>query len=228
MMEFGIPSWHRWHETENRKMSENVHFHGSLHHYPPFNLPYHIRSGWSARLPSRASGCSPPTSLLLFGSSFPRTPPHPLPSVRRPNPRPPKIDLTPPLIPGTFTTDDQLDNSISRTGVKKRSGSADVCFFTLQHLTGFVRIAPVAEQQAAADRWATRLSKRSDLLNPFSYRGRSEKADFTEGFLSSRRRAGTTKPKIHCPKRIIEQKDITPRYQNSISSAGMTCYSLIS
>lgn len=56
-----------------------------------------------------------PSSLRVF------LPPHtayPLPSVRDPNSRPPKIDLTPPLIPGTFTTDDQLDNSISQPGVK--------------------------------------------------------------------------------------------------------------
>ncbi|KAL7383550.1 hypothetical protein ABVT39_013143 [Epinephelus coioides] len=90
----------------------------------------------------------------------------------------------------------------------------------------------VTEQQQQRQQQRTdeplALSKRSDLLNPLSYRGRSEKADFTEEIISSRRRVGTGKSQIHFPKRIIQQSVITLRYQNRISSVRMTRCSLIS
>lgn len=84
------------------------------------NLPYHRRSGLSARLPSLASGFSSPTSRFLGGSPSSTRPP-PL-SVRDANSRPPKIDLSPLLRYGSIAAEVQPVDSVSQPGVKKVRG----------------------------------------------------------------------------------------------------------
>lgn len=89
-------------------------------------------------------------------------------------------------------------NTIRQPGEKKRLTSEGI--FNGQHLTGFVQnLPPLLHRAAAADRWATRLSKRADLLNPFSYRDRSEKTGFKEGIGSPNTRAGARKSYMHFP-----------------------------
>lgn len=107
-------------------------------------------------------------------------------------------------------------NTIRQPGEKKRLTSEGI--FNSQHLTGFVQnLPPLLHRAAAADRWATRLSKRADLLNPFSYRGRSKKAGLKEGIGSPNTRAGARKSYMHFPKQDIPQNHHMLLYRHRIS-----------
>lgn len=122
-----------------------------------FSLPCHKRSGWSARLPSLASGSRPPSPLLPRGFFLL------LPSVRDPNSRPPKLSRRRHFYKWC---------SVWKVNFKTRSKNAKS--------SGYLSYRPTSDWLCPNPRWGGSSSsggqmslfgiKMNQLLNPLCYR----------------------------------------------------------